>query len=116
MHKQDNIMVNGSLPPACTGGLNIVHVGSKKSPKMRTMVVRANVAHVLPGPDYVLNLDSSPLCPTYLLGVDQTFPDLGMVGFTSKHMIWDVSQSPTRRRWYAQPKWSYWLGLRYFGH
>ena len=59
----------------------------QKYPKMRTIMVEANVAHVRLGPQYVLNLDSSPMCPTYLLDVDQTPLDLGMVGFTSEPMI-----------------------------
>ena len=49
---------------------------------MRTLMVAENVTHVRLGPEPALNL-----CPTYLLGVDQTPLNLGMMGFTSEAMI-----------------------------
>ena len=41
----------------------------RKWPKMRKLMVRANRLHVRLGPGHALELVSSPLCPTYLLGV-----------------------------------------------
>ena len=52
----------------------------QKQPKMRTLMVGANVAHFLLGSEYAPNLESTPLCSTYLSGVDQTFLDLRIVG------------------------------------
>ena len=42
--------------------------------------------------------------PTYLLGVAQAPPVLGMAGSLSEPMIWDRPKSPTWRPRYAKPK------------
>ena len=62
---------------------------SKKWPKLHTLMVGANGAHVRLGPGYALELEPSPMCPTYLLRVAQTPPVLGMAGSPSKPMIWN---------------------------
>ena len=56
---------------------------------MRTLMVGANRVHVRVRPGNALELVSGPMCPTYLLGVDQTPLDLGMAGPPTEPMIWD---------------------------
>ena len=59
---------------------------------------------------------SSNMLPTYLLGVAQTPPVLGMAGSPSEPMIWDRPKLPTWGPRYAKPKGSYSPGPRYGGH
>ena len=87
-----------------------------KWPKMRTLMVGANEAHARLGPECAIGLVSSHMRPTYLLGIAQTPPVLGMAGSPSEPMIWDRPKSPTWRPRYAKPKRSYSLGPRYVGH
>ena len=87
-----------------------------KWPKMRTLMVGANEAHARLGPECAIGLVSSHMCQTYLSGVAQTPPVLGMAGSPSEPMIWDRPKSPTWRPRYAKPMESYSLGSRYVGH
>ena len=87
-----------------------------KWPKMRTLMVGANEAHARLGPECAIGLVSSHMRPTYLLGVAQTPPVLGMAGSPSEPMIWDRPKSPTWRPRYAKPKRSYSPVPRYVGH
>ena len=87
-----------------------------KWPRMRTPMVGANEAHARLGPECAIGLVSSHMRRTYVLGVAQTPPVLGMAGSPSEPMIWDRPKSPTWRLWYAKPKRSYSLGPRYVGH
>ena len=87
-----------------------------KWPKMRTLMGGANEAHARLGPECAIGLVSSHMRPTYLLGVAQTPPVLGMAGSPSEPMIWDSPKSPTWRPRYAKPKRSYSPGPRYVGH
>ena len=54
-----------------------------KWPKMRTLMVGANETHARLGPECAIGLVSSHMRPTYLLGVAQTPPVLGMAGSPS---------------------------------
>ena len=87
-----------------------------KWPKMRTLMVGANEAHARLGPECAIGLVSSHMHPTYLLGVAQTPPVLGMAGSPSEPMIWDRPKLPTWRSRYAKPEGSYSPGSRYVGH
>ena len=87
-----------------------------KWPKMRTLIIGAKEAHARLGPEGAVGLVSSHMRPTYLLGVAQTPPVLGMAGSPSEPMIWDSPKSPTWRPRYAKPERSYSPGSRYFGH
>ena len=87
-----------------------------KWPKMRTLMVGANEAHARLGPECAIGLVSSHMRPTYLLGIAQTPPVLGMAGSPSEPMIWDCPKSPTWRPRYAKPKRSHSPGQRYVGH
>ena len=85
-------------------------------PKMRTLMVGANEAHARLGPECAIGLVSSHMRPTYLLGVAQTPPVLGMAGSPSEPMIWDSPKSPTWRPRYVKPKGSCSPSPRYVGH
>ena len=87
-----------------------------KWPKMRTLMGGANEAHARLGPECAIGLVSSHMRPTYLLGVAQTTPVLGMAGSPSEPMILDRPKSPTWRRRYAKPKGSCSPGSRYVRH
>ena len=87
-----------------------------KWPKMRTLMGGANEAHARLGPECAIGLVSSHMRPTYLLGVAQTPPVLGMAGSPSEPMIWDRPKSPTWRPRDAKPKRSYSPGPRYVWH
>ena len=87
-----------------------------KWPKMRTLMVGANEAHARLGPECAIGLVSSHMRPTYLLGVAQTPPVLGMAGSPSEPMIWDSPKSPTWRPRFAKLKRSFLPGPRYVGH
>ena len=87
-----------------------------KWPKMRTLMVGANGAHAGLGPECAIGLVSSHMRPTYLLGVAQTPPVLGMAGSPSEPMISDRPKSPTWRPRYAKPKGSCSPSPRYVGH
>ena len=88
-------VVHWSMHPACTGRLHLVRVGlnnienGRKWPKMHRFMVGANGAHVRLGQGCALELVSSPMCPTYLLGVAQTPLDLGMAASPNEPMILD---------------------------
>ena len=85
-------------------------------PKMRTLMGGANEAHARLGPECAIGLVSSHMRPTYLLGVAQTPPVLGMAGSPSEPMILDCPELPTWRPRYAKPKRSFSPGPRYVGH
>ena len=87
-----------------------------KWPKMGTLMVGANEAHAGLGLECAIGLVSSHMLPTYLLGVAQTPPVLGMAGSPSEPMIWDRPKSPTWRPRYAKPKGSCSPSPRYVGH
>ena len=52
----------------------------RKWPKMRTLMVVPNLAHVRVGSGCAAELEPSGMCPTYHLGVNQTPLDLQMAG------------------------------------
>ena len=87
-----------------------------KCPKMRTLMGRAHEAHARLGPECAMGLVSSLMRPTYLLGVAQTHPVLGMARSPSEPMIWDHLKSPPRRPRYAKLKGSCSPGPGYVGH
>ena len=87
-----------------------------KWPKMRTLMVGANEAHARLGLECAIGLVSSHMRPTYLLGVAQTPPVLGMAGSPSEPVIWDCPKSPTWRPRHAKTKGSCSPGPRYVGH
>ena len=87
-----------------------------KWPIMCTLMGWANEAHARLRPECAIGLVSSHMRPTYLLGVAQAPPVLGMAGSPSEPMIWDRAKLPTWRSCYAKPKGSCSPGPRYFGH
>ena len=56
---------------------------------MRLLMGGANGAHVRLGPGCALELVSSSMCPTYVLGIAHTPLNLGMAGSRSEPMSWD---------------------------
>ena len=75
-----------------------------KWPKMRTLMARANEVHVRPRPDYASDSEPTLMCPTCLLGVDQTPLDLGMTGSPSEPMVCRCPTWLTTCPWCATPR------------
>ena len=76
----------------------------RKWPKMRTLMVGANRMNVRIGLRHALELVSSPMCPTYPLGVAQTPLHLGMAEPPSEPTIWKWAKLPTECPGVPSPK------------
>ena len=115
-------IVGGCIPPACTGGLNMEHVGRKiwKMPENGRKCAHSWRGQI----GYMSDLDCGvPQNWNQILHVQQIFWTLteppsisGMAGSPSEPLISDRPKLPTGWPWCAKPKRVYRLGPRNIGH